>query len=173
MTLPTAVVAFIAVYALMIVEARRAASNEAVQRARGGVEPAGDVYRWMQVAYPGIFAAMLGEGLLRDPVPPAVLIAGVALFALGKALKWWAIVTLGAFWTFRVLVVPDSVSIASGPYAFVRHPNYVGVVGEIVGVALIAGAWLTGPVALLVFGALLRRRITVEDRARDAILRRN
>jgi isoprenylcysteine carboxyl methyltransferase (ICMT) family protein YpbQ len=48
----------------------------------------------------------------------------------------------------------------------------VAVVGEIVGVALMMRAVITGPLALLVFGTLLVRRIAVENRVRDAILRR-
>ena len=70
---------------------------------------------------------------MRGPDPP-VLAAGLAVFFVGtKALKWWAILTLGPSWTFRVIVVPGAPLIASGPYRFVRHPNYVGVVGELIG----------------------------------------
>ena len=50
------------VFLPMLVEARRAAANERAQRARGGIEPAGDVYKMMQVAYPGAFLAMIAEG---------------------------------------------------------------------------------------------------------------
>jgi len=163
---------FIAIYAFMIVEARRAAANEARQRQRGGVEPTGDVYAWMQIAYPGVFAAMLIEGAMRGPSSLQTATIGSAIFAAGKALKWWAILTLGPDWTFRVLVVPGSTPIAAGPYAYLRHPNYVGVIGELLGVAIVTGARISGPLAILLFGALLLRRISVEDRARDAILPR-
>ena len=53
-----------------------------------------------------------------------------------KALKWWAILTLGRFWTFRVIVVPGATLVAGGPYRWLRHPNYVGVIGELVGVGV-------------------------------------
>src|SRR4029077_16417580 len=101
-----------------------------------------------------------------------LFVAGLALFTAAKALKWWAIVSLGPAWTFRVSVVPGATAIAAGPYRYVRHPNYVAVVGEIVSVALMTAARVAGPLALIVFGALLARRITVENRALDAILRR-
>jgi methyltransferase len=153
------------VFGLMIVEALRAARNERAQRAVGGVEPPGDVYRWMQVAYPASFAAMFLEGFLRPAPPTSVLLAGIAIFALGKALKWWAILTLGRFWTFRVIVVPGTRLVRRGPYRFLRHPNYVGVAGELVGAALFAGALVAGPLATAVFGALMLRRIAVEERA--------
>ena len=40
----------------------------------------------------------------------------------------------------------------SGPYRVFRHPNYVGVIGELAGVALMSGALVTGPLATLGFG---------------------
>ena len=55
------------------------------------------------------------------------------VFAGAKALKWWAIDTLGGAWTFRVIVVPDAPLVARGPYRWLRHPNYVGVLGEFIG----------------------------------------
>ena len=53
----------------------------------------------------------------------------------------------------------------SGPYRFIRHPNYVAVVGELLGFALVVWAPITGVVALVGFGALMWRRIAIEDRA--------
>jgi methyltransferase len=160
------IAAAVVVFAFMAVEARRAARNERAQRALGGIEPPDDVYRWMQVAYPGAFAAMFVEGVIRHaPPPPALAIAGVAIFTLAKTLKWWAIVTLGRFWTFRVVVVPGATLVDRGPYRMLRHPNYVGVIGELVGVGLLTGAVVSGPVATALFAGLIRRRVTVEERA--------
>ena len=52
---------------------------------------------------------------------------GLAVFAAAKLLKWWAIRSLGPYWTFRVIVVPGSSRVDSGPYRFLRHPNYIAV----------------------------------------------
>ena len=153
------------VFGFMLVEARRAARNEQAQRDNGGIEPPGDVYRWMQIAYPAAFGAMFLEGALREPLPPLVLAAGAVVFTLAKALKWWAILTLGRFWTFRVIVVPGAALVRHGPYRFLRHPNYVGVVGELVGVGLLTGAVVAAPAATAVFGALMLKRMAVEERA--------
>jgi methyltransferase len=165
-------VLFVIVFGAMLVEARRAASNEREQRARGGLEPRHDVYAFMQVAYPGVFVAMIAEGLFREPPAGSVLAAGIAVFGLGKLLKWWAIVTLGPCWTFRVIVVPGSTAVADGPYRYLRHPNYIGVLGELIGCALIAGAPVAGPLGSVLFAGLMLVRVRIENRALDAILRR-
>lgn len=161
---------FILIYAWMIVEARRAARNERRQRARGGVEAAGDAatYRAMQIVYPGAFAAMLLELALRGAPAPGTIAIGAAVFAAAKALKWWAIVALGPCWTFRVIVVPGAPLVRGGPYRLLRHPNYVAVAGELIGAALMAGARVTGPLMTAAFVALMARRIAVEQRALDA-----
>jgi methyltransferase len=93
-----------------------------------------------------------------------VLAVGLITFVLGKALKYWAIATLGVRWTFRVLVLPGAPLISSGPYRVMRHPNYLAICGEILGVGLIVGARVTVAIALVAFGTLLARRVRVEER---------
>jgi methyltransferase len=159
------------VFAFMAVEARRAAANERAQMARGGVEARGDVYPIMQVAYPAAFLLMIGESLVRGGAA-ALFVPGLVLFLAAKALKWWAITSLGPFWTFKVIVLPGSTLVASGPYRLMRHPNYVAVVGELAAVALMTGAAVAGPVATVGFSLLMLRRIAIEERALDGILRR-
>lgn len=153
------------VFGPMLIEAGRSAGHERAQRARGGVEPGDDVYRVMRVAYPAVFLAMLGEAAVRGPAGGGLLAAGFFVFAAAKGVKWWAILALGRAWTFRVIVVPGDPLVATGPYRYLRHPNYVGVAGELVGAALMARAVLTGPVAVGVFFLLLYRRIAVEERS--------
>lgn len=160
------------IFGFMLVEARRASANERGQRARGGVEPRHDVYPCMQVAYPGLFTTIIAEGMARPAPPSMVVLAGIVVFAAGKLLKWWAIVSLGRCWTFRVIVVPNMTPVASGPYRYLRHPNYVGVAGEFVGAALVAGAAVSGTLGTLLFVGLMMMRVRIENRALNAILRR-
>jgi len=159
----------------MVAEAIRAARNEAAQRARGGIEPPGDVFTIMRIAYPATFLALLVEGFLRGGLrgaPPAGwIVGGLACFAAAKALKWWAILSLGPFWTFRVIVVPGASLVRHGPYRLLRHPNYVGVVLELTGAAMMTGAAVCGPLGIVLFSVLLQRRIAVENRALDAAAR--
>ena len=157
-------------FGFMLVEARRAGRNERRQRARGGVEPGDDgrVFALMQIAYPAAFASMLVELWWRGGPPPGVIAAGGAVYAAAKAFKWWAIRTLGPCWTFRVIVVPGVPLVNGGPYRYVRHPNYVGVFGELAGAALMTGAMISGPIVTLAFTALMAWRIVVEQRALNA-----
>ena len=64
-----------------------------------------------------------------------------------------------------MLVPPGSSLVAGGPYRLLRHPNYVAVIGELVGAALVGHALVTGPIAVLAFGLLIVMRIRVEERA--------
>ena len=154
-----------AVYLMMLVELQIAVFNDRALRARGAVEPPDDVFPVMRFAYPGAFLLIGLEGLRHAWLDRDVVLVGLLLFGWTKALKFWAIQTLGSRWSFRVLVVPDLPLVTSGPYRWMRHPNYVAVLGEIVAIAIALAAPIAGAIAFLGFGWLLRKRIAVEERA--------
>lgn len=165
---PEVAIALVTLAAVLLIlggEAALSAFNERVLRARGAISPPEDVLAPMMWAYPASFVAMAAEGAAFGPASPNVLTAGLAIFGLSKALKMWVISTLGVRWTFRVLVLPGTKPITHGPYALMRHPNYLAVIGELIGVAMIVDAPFTGVLAVIGYGALLRRKIAVEDRA--------
>jgi methyltransferase len=152
---------------LLIAEARVARRHDALLRARGAVSPAADVYVAMAVAYPASFIVMglEVEGAIRHAPTEGWFVSGVLLFAASKGLKYWAIGALGARWSFRVLVLPGEPLVTSGPYRYIAHPNYLAVLGELAGTAMMMEARWSGPAALLGFGALLWRRLRVETAA--------
>lgn len=149
----------------MLAETVISARHERRLRSRGAVEPTDDVYAWMQVAYPLGFVACIVEQVWRATPWNAWAAGGLVVFILGKAIKYVAIATLGERWTFRVLPLGGRPLVRHGIYRWMRYPNYVGVIGEVVGIAL----WMRAPVAgilfVLTFGDLLRRRCRVEERA--------
>jgi methyltransferase len=165
LSLAISLLALLAALLIMAGEAWLSRHNESQLRRHGAVEPEGDVYRFMQWAYPAAFVAMAVEGSFTGPAPPRVLAAGLAGFGLAKALKLWAISSLGSRWSFRVLVIPGAPLVTDGPYRWLRHPNYVAVAGELVAMAATVWAPVTGLVASVGFGVLMLRRIQVEDRA--------
>lgn len=154
----------LAVLVMMLGESLISRRHERQLLRGGAVEPPDDVYATMRWAYPGAFVAMAVEGTLFGPFGTPIVLAGALLLGAAKALKWWAMASLGTRWTFRVLILPGAALVSRGPYAVLRHPNYVAVVGELLSMALLVGAVVTGPIAVLLFGLLLRRRIRVEDR---------
>ena len=125
----------------------------------------------MQVVYPASFALMTGEAWLRQRTFAGPFVIGVAVFVAAKLLKYWAIATLGRRWTFRVLVPPGAPLVSSGPYRYMRHPNYAAVIGELVGMMLMAQAPVTGMVCLIAFAALIKVRIGIEERALGVVPR--
>src|SRR4026208_854301 len=169
MSVPPAIsIAFITIVAALLImagEAGLSAVSEKVLRARGAIEPHDDVINMMRWAYPGAFVVMGIEGALTGPAPRDVLMGGLALFGLAKALKIWAMSSLGSKWSYRVLVVPGDPLVKTGPYQFISHPNYLGVVGELVSVALIVWAPITGVLSTIGFGWLMIQRMKIEDRA--------
>ena len=163
MTLP--LVLLLLAFAPMLLEAQLAAHHDRALRSAGAVEPRGDVFRAMQVVYPAAFLAMSVEAYVRPHGADAAVLGGIGVFVGAKALKYWAIAALGPRWTFRVLVPPGAPLVTSGPYRLMRHPNYLAVIGELAGFALMAHAALAGPISVLLFAWLIARRIGVEERA--------
>ena len=92
-------------------------------------------------------------------------IAGVVLFAAGLLLRWWAIITLGRFFTVDVTIQKDHELVERGPFRIVRHPSYTGVLLAFVGFALSLRNWAALLVILLPIGAAFIRRMNVEEDA--------
>jgi methyltransferase len=105
------------------------------------------------------------EASWRQSSANEIALVGGLVFVGAKALKYWAIATLGSRWTFRVLVPPRSTRTLSGPYRFMKHPNYLGVMGELAGFAILAQAPVTGVVSVIAFAFIILARIRVEERA--------
>src|SRR5260221_2366167 len=72
--------------------------------------------------------------------PPLVAWAALCAEIVAQALRYWAVTTLGERWNTRIIVSPDRAPVTSGPYRFMRHPNYLAVVIEIAAVPMIGGA---------------------------------
>jgi methyltransferase len=89
----------------------------------------------------------------------------VALYAALQLVRLWAIVSLGRYWTTRVVTVPGAPLTRRGPYRWLRHPIYAVVVAEIALLPLAFGAWRIALAFSLANLMLLARRIHVEARA--------
>lgn len=95
----------------------------------------------------------------------ALFLLGVVLILLGVALRWYAIWTLGAFFTRDVAVSADQKVVQNGPYRSIRHPAYSGTFLTMMGVGLAVANWAS--LAALLLCVLLGHiyRIRVEEKA--------
>jgi protein-S-isoprenylcysteine O-methyltransferase Ste14 len=91
--------------------------------------------------------------------------AGVSLFVVGLLLRWWAIVTLGRFFTVDVTIEKDHELVERGPFRVVRHPSYTGVLLAFVGFALTLHNWAALLIVLVPIFAAFIRRMNVEEEA--------
>jgi len=127
----------------------------------GGVEAGGRHYP--------LIVALHAAWLLAIPltVPPeaTVSVPLLALFVLLQGCRAWVLLSLGRYWTTRVITVPGAPLVRRGPYRFMRHPNYLVVAAEIVVLPLAFGAWTVAVLFSGLNAALLTWRISVEDQA--------
>jgi protein-S-isoprenylcysteine O-methyltransferase Ste14 len=98
---------------------------------------------------------------LRIPGPHRT--AGLIVMWLGLAIRVWAVAALGRAFRTTVEVDPDQGIVTSGPYRWVRHPSYTGLLAIMAGLGLAAGNWLALVACVALPLAALLRRIHVEE----------
>ena len=108
------------------------------------------------------------EAWLRSSPPPLWLsLPSLVAMAAATALRIWALSTLGDAWSVRVTRFPPDRPrpvVSRGPYRYIRHPNYLAVILELLALPLLGGAWLTAIGATLANVVVLSRRIPLEER---------
>lgn len=115
----------------------------------------------------GFVLAMKTDWFRGAPLPgmPAIAWGGVALGGLGLAVRIWAVLTLRERYTRTLLIQAEHSVERRGPYRWVRHPSYAGLILVFVGLGLALGNWaaLTVLVVLPTIGLVVR--IHTEERA--------
>lgn len=152
---------------LALVTAQRGAElilarhNTRMLMAQGAIEIAPGHYPLMVAVHAAWLAALWIFGH-EQPVGGSTLLVYLAL----QALRAWAMTTLGVRWTTRIIVLPNAPLIASGPYRYLRHPNYAVVTGEIAVLPLM----LHLPELAVLFTALNAIVLFIRIRAEDGAL---
>ena len=103
--------------------------------------------------------------VLRIAASPLLL--GAAAFVLlgsGVALRWWAMQTLGRFFTANVALLDDHRLVTAGPYRSVRHPAYAGMLLAFAGLGVSFGSWLSLVAVLVPVSVATLLRIHVEEK---------
>jgi methyltransferase len=140
--------------------------NARQARAAGAVE-AGQGHYPVMVAFHTLFLVSCAVEVLwaRRAFPGALGWAALGVAVAAQGLRYWAVASLGPRWNTRVLVWPGVPPVTSGPYRFLRHPNYLAIVLEMIAVPLVYGAWVTALVFSLGNLLLLSVRIRSEEKA--------
>ncbi len=135
--------------------------NTARLLAAGGVEAGARHYPLFVLLHGGWLITLA----VLVPSEAHIDVGLLALFALLQAARVWVLISLGRYWTTRVITLPDASLVRRGPYRFVRHPNYLIVAAEIAVLPLVFGAWEIAIVFSLLNLILLRHRIKIENAA--------
>jgi methyltransferase len=138
--------------------------NQRQLRKQGVRKIAEPHFRWMVLLHGGVLVAAATEVVvLHRPLNPALAIPMGALFVLANLLRWWVIRTLAGHWNVEVMASSPVGVVTSGPYRWVRHPNYVAVAAELFALPMIHTAWITALIGSAANLEILRRRLDVED----------
>jgi protein-S-isoprenylcysteine O-methyltransferase Ste14 len=103
-------------------------------------------------------------------IPVAGRVPGVIVMWLGLATRVWAIAALGASFRTTVEVDPGQAVVSSGPYRWVRHPSYTGLLLILGGFGLALGNWLSLAACLVLPLPAIVRRIHVEEGELNRVL---
>lgn len=141
-----------------------------IKAARTRESPVYRVFRLLLlfITFTLLFANWTAVGLLgRHFLPQKQSLAWIAfvLALSGLAIATWARVSLGQYWSDKIVLKVDHQLVRSGPYARIRHPIYSGVLLGVAGTALLLDEW-RGVVAFL----LLLTNYIVKARREDNIL---
>ena len=150
----------------LIFEVRLSRRNSAELVKQGAIQIAPATLPIMTALYVLMYVGAFAEFFYGKREIPWIWFTGfVALYLAAKALKFWAVSSLGPYWTMKVLVVPGSKTVTAGPYRWIRHPNYAAVLMEIAGTTLPGKALWTCVLVLALFCGVLYYRIRSEENA--------
>ena len=151
----------LAVAVLRAVELVYARHNTKLLLADGAKEFGSRHYPLFIILHGGwLLALLFGVAGTAEINIPILGVFGLLLFG-----RLWVILTLGPYWTTRVISSTEFPLIRNGPYRFLRHPNYWIVTGEIFVLPAAFGAWQMAVIFSVLNAALLGWRVQIENEA--------
>ncbi len=167
MTLPVIVLSIVVVQRLSELVLARRNFRWALQH--GGTEVGADHYWFFIVLHSGWLASFFLECSFRETSVPPLWPLLLAMIVLAQILRYWAIRSLGKHWNTRIVVFKNFSAIRSGPYRYLKHPNYVAVAVELFAIPALLGAWYSAIFFSAVNAALLLGiRIPMEEQVLKA-----
>lgn len=154
-----------AVALLRLAELALSARHRRLLIAAGATPLREPLFKWMAALHTAILAGAAIEAVaLHRRFVPAVAIPAMMLLVAATWTRWWVIQTLGGHWNVGVVDSTRQGVVDSGPYRWVRHPNYTAVFVELLVLPLIHSAWITGVLGSVAHAFALRARIAAEER---------
>jgi methyltransferase len=155
----------IAVALLRVAELRISKRHQKEMITRGAEKIDEPKFRWMVLLHTAVLLGAACEVVfLKRPFLPALAAPMFAVFLAANAVRWWVIRTLGEHWNVQVMDSTRLGVITSGPFRYVRHPNYAAVFAEMLALPLIHTAWITATVGAMAHTAVLAERLSTEER---------
>src|SRR5580693_7816443 len=155
----------VAVALLRIVELQISRRHQQAMIARGAAKVEEPRFRWMVLLHTGVLiGAALEVVFLRRPFIPILAAIMFAIFLAANVVRWWVIRTLGNHWNVQVMDSTRLGVVSSGPFRYVRHPNYAAVFAEMLSLPLIHTAWITAVVGTIAHMGVLAQRLSTEER---------
>ncbi|HLS61680.1 MAG TPA: isoprenylcysteine carboxylmethyltransferase family protein [Virgibacillus sp.] len=148
-----------------LIELFIAKRNEAWMKRRGGIEIGDKHYKWFILLHTLFFMSMLVESIVRNNHDIQLNYVLFSLFIMLQIGRVWCIYSLGRFWNTKIIVIPHVHLIRSGPYRYLKHPNYVIVAMELIVIPLFLTAYITALIFPFLHILLLMVRIPSENRA--------
>jgi methyltransferase len=99
------------------------------------------------------------------PADAPVLMLPLCLYLLLQVARYWIVLTLGQFWTHRIITLPGAPLVRTGPYRYLAHPNYAVMMMEILLLPMVFGGVVLGVVAAALYAPSLLYKIGLENQA--------
>jgi len=155
----------LAVAVLRLAELRISKQHQREMAARGASKVEEPKFRWMVLLHTAVLlGAALEVVLLRRPFIPWLAAPMFAVFLAANAVRWWVIRSLGEHWYVQVVDSTRLGVVTSGPFHYVRHPNYAAVFAEMLALPLIHTAWITAVAGAIAHIGVLAQRLSTEER---------
>ncbi|MFH8609669.1 isoprenylcysteine carboxyl methyltransferase family protein [Streptomyces sp. NPDC018029] len=153
-----------AVTVVRLVELTTARRNARWAIDRGGIEYGERHYPVMIALHVCLLVGTVAEVALADRAfVPLIGWPALAVLVLVQAGRAWCMRALGPRWNTRVIVVPGLPLVTTGPYRWMRHPNYLIVLFEGVALPLVHTAWITAVLFTIANTPWLAVRVRTED----------
>jgi methyltransferase len=154
----------LAVGLLRIFELRVSRRHQQQMIAGGATKVKHQRFGWIVLVHTAVLiSAALEVVLLHRPFIPVLSALMLSMFLGANAVRLWVVLTMGKLWNVQVMNSTGLGVVTSGPFRFVRHPNYAAVFLEMISLPLVHTAWITSLLGSIAYAVAISQRIAIEE----------